>query len=77
MRRGARSVDWRGQDNYPREVAEMALAHAINDKAEAACRRGDLFKKRQRLMVEWGRYCGSSATKWTNNVAPLRAVKSR
>jgi integrase len=37
--------DWAAeQTNYPREAAEMALAHAIGDKVEAAYRRGDLFE---------------------------------
>ena len=50
--------DWAAeQTNYAREVAEMALAHAIEDKTEAAYRRGDLFEKRQRLMVDWAKYC--------------------
>src|SRR5262249_45366997 len=39
--------DWAAeQTNYPREVAEMALAHAVGDKVEAAYRRGDLLEKR-------------------------------
>ena len=51
--------DWVSErTNYPREVAEMALAHMVGDKVEAAYRRGDLFDKRQRLMAEWGKYCG-------------------
>jgi integrase len=51
--------DWAAeQTNYPREVAEMALAHTVSDKVEAAYRRGDLFDKRKRLMVEWAKYCG-------------------
>lgn len=37
----------------PSEVAEMALAHAIGDKTEAAYRRGDLFDKRRELMNAW------------------------
>jgi integrase len=37
--------DWASErTNYPRDVAEMALAHAIGDKVEAAYRRGDLFE---------------------------------
>ena len=49
--------DWASeQTNYPREVCEMALAHSIRDKTEAAYRRGDLFNKRQQLMHSWGRY---------------------
>jgi hypothetical protein len=51
--------DWAAeQTGYPNQVVEMALAHAIGDKVEAAYRRGDLMAKRQRLMRDWGRYCG-------------------
>jgi integrase len=50
--------DWAAETTgYPREVAEMALAHAVSDKVEAAYRRGDLFAKRRRLMADWARYC--------------------
>jgi integrase len=50
--------DWAAERTaYPREVVEMALAHAIDNKVEAAYRRGDLFEKRRRLMVDWARFC--------------------
>ncbi len=50
--------DWAAErTNYPREVAEMALGHAVSDKVEAAYRRGDLFEKRRRLMDEWTKFC--------------------
>jgi integrase len=50
--------DWAAErTHFPREVAEMALAHAIGDKVEAAYRRGDLFEKRRKLMQEWARFC--------------------
>lgn len=53
--------DWTSErTSYPREVCEMALAHAIADKTEEAYRRGDLFEKRRRLMLEWERFCGHS-----------------
>ena len=43
--------DWAAeQTNFPSEVVEMALAHTITNKVEAAYRRGDLFEKRRRLM---------------------------
>lgn len=49
--------DWAAErTNYPRDVAEMALAHAIGDKVEAAYRRGDLFTKRTRMMDDWARF---------------------
>ena len=51
--------DWTSErTNYPRDVAEMALAHAIGDKVEAAYRRGDLFQKRRRMMSDWAIFCG-------------------
>jgi integrase len=49
--------DWCAEKtDYAREVAEMALAHTIGDKVEAAYRRGDLFEKRSQLMQEWSNY---------------------
>ncbi|MBE0532631.1 MAG: integrase arm-type DNA-binding domain-containing protein [Rhodospirillales bacterium] len=64
--------DWAAEmTGYPREVAEMALGHAVGDKVEAAYRRGDLFKKRRRLMDDWARYCG--AVKASGKVVPMRA----
>ena len=52
--------DWAAErTNFPGQVAEMALAHAIGDKVEAAYRRGDLFEKRRRLMQAWARWCNS------------------
>ena len=56
---GLRSTfrDWVSETtDYPREVAEMALAHAVGDRVEAAYRRGDLFKKRCGMMDEWGKF---------------------
>ena len=51
--------DWAAeQTNFPREVAEQALAHVLGDKVEAAYRRGDLFEKRRRLMAAWAEFCG-------------------
>ena len=50
--------DWaRDRTEYPRDVIEMALAHAIKDKSEAAYRRGDALEKRRKLMGAWARYC--------------------
>jgi integrase len=51
--------DWCAEaTGHPHEVVEMALAHAVGNKVEAAYRRGDLFEKRRRLMDDWGEYCG-------------------
>jgi integrase len=63
--------DWCAEStNYPADVAEMALAHTLRDKTEAAYRRGDLFEKRSRLMADWARYC-SQPTK------PARVIAIR
>ena len=49
--------DWCAEiTSYPREVAEAALAHSIKDATERAYQRGDIFKKRLRLMNTWANY---------------------
>lgn len=45
--------------NYPREVAEHALAHQLPDAVERAYQRGTQFAKRMKLMKDWGRFCDS------------------
>lgn len=46
--------DWVGErTSYPSELAEQALAHALQNKVEAAYRRGDALEKRRDLMQEW------------------------
>jgi integrase len=53
--------DWAAEcTNFPNEVCEAALAHAITNKAEAAYRRGDLFDKRRKLMEAWAHYCSTT-----------------
>ncbi len=62
--------DWAAERTaYPREVVEMALAHAIENRVEAAYRRGDLFEKRRRLMTDWARFCEMRSA---GEVVPLR-----
>ncbi|HEX2257944.1 MAG TPA: integrase arm-type DNA-binding domain-containing protein [Afifellaceae bacterium] len=54
--------DWAAETTgYQSEVVEMALAHAIGSKVEAAYRRGDLFEKRRVLMEAWSRFVMSGA----------------
>jgi integrase len=49
--------DWAGErTHYPRDVCEMALAHAIPNKVEAAYRRGALLEKRAAMMADWARF---------------------
>jgi integrase len=50
--------DWAGEVSpFPRDVCEMALAHVIENKVEAAYRRGDLFDKRRAMMEAWADWC--------------------
>jgi len=50
--------DWCAEStNFPREVAEMALAHSIGNGVEAAYRRGELLDKRRHLMDSWAKFC--------------------
>ncbi|MFN3765194.1 MAG: tyrosine-type recombinase/integrase [Aliihoeflea sp.] len=50
--------DWTAEHTeYAGEIAEMALAHTISNKVEAAYRRGDLLAKRRQMMNDWAEYC--------------------
>jgi len=63
--------DWAGEvSSFPGDVCEMALAHTIKDKAEAAYRRGDLFDKRRNLMNAWANYCLSAGA----DIVPLKRL---
>ena len=58
--------DWaRERTNFPHEVAEMALAHTVSDKTEAAYLRGDLFEKRRKLMDTWANHATSAKSQVT------------
>jgi integrase len=66
--------DWAAErTSFPNEMVEMALAHAVGDKVEAAYRRGDMFEKRRRLMDAWAQYC--STVKDESRVVPIGAMK--
>jgi len=66
--------DWAAEcTGYAHEVAEMALAHTIENKVERAYRRGDLFDKRRRLMDDWATYCASSGAAGAK-VSPIRGA---
>lgn len=67
--------DWAAEyTNYPNEVAEMALAHAVGDKVEAAYRRGDLFDKRCKMMDAWADYCGRVHEAVAGKVVPIKGA---
>lgn len=64
--------DWVSEStSYPRDVAEMALAHKIEDKSEAAYRRGDLIEKRRALMSDWAAHC--AVVRVSADVVAIRA----
>jgi len=54
------------------EVREMALAHTVADKVEAAYRRGDLFEKRRALAEAWAKFCDTPAA-GAGEIVPIRA----
>lgn len=57
---GLRSMfrDWAGEEtDYPREIAEWALAHQVGSAVERAYRRGDALEKRRQLMDDWAAFC--------------------
>jgi integrase len=58
--------------NYPREVAEHALAHQLPDAVERAYQRGSQFAKRAALMTEWAVYCATVPTDVV--VKPIRGA---
>jgi len=46
--------DWTSEHtNFPRDMAEMALAHFIGSEVERAYRRGDMLEKRREMMATW------------------------
>jgi integrase len=62
--------DWAAEEtHYPGEMAEMALAHAVGNKVEAAYRRGDMFEKRRQMMADWATWC---EPKKTSAAVPIR-----
>jgi integrase len=68
--------DWSAErSNFPREVAEMALAHAVGSKVEQAYQRGDMFEKRRRLMEAWATFLSRPVTQ-AATVTPLK-VRAR
>jgi integrase len=64
--------DWcRERTNFPREIAELALAHANKDKTERAYASGAAIERRRRLMEAWAKFCTSTAAP-SGEVVPLQ-----
>lgn len=73
--------DWVAEEtDVPREIAEAALAHTLENKVEAAYRRTDFFAKRRKLMDEWGKFCAGDqpvAAIETHSVPARRTYQRR
>jgi integrase len=68
--------DWAGEStNYPREIAEAALAHVSGDATERAYRRGDALDKRRRLMEAWASFLSKPAVT-SANVTTLQKARA-
>jgi integrase len=68
--------DWAGDRTaFARDVVEAALAHAIENKTEAAYRRSDALEKRHKLMAAWAAYCKPIQKDAENKVTPLRRAR--
>jgi integrase len=66
--------DWAAEcTGYPAEMAEMALAHTVSDKVEAAYRRGNLLQKRIRMMQDWAKWCAKPLEQ--GQVVPIKQKK--
>lgn len=67
--------DWCSEQTaYPNEMSELALAHTVSDRVEAAYRRGDMLAKRRRMMADWASYCAKKVG-GGDNIVPLKAKR--
>jgi integrase len=64
--------DWASETTgFAHQTVEQALAHTIQNKAEAAYRRGDQLGKRRELMAAWQSFCESGGV-----VVPFKQVNA-
>jgi len=64
--------DWAGEEtSFPSDAIEMALAHTIKNRTEAAYRRGDMLERRRAIMAAWADYCNTPRASG-DNVTPIR-----
>jgi len=69
---GLRSTfrEWTAEKGYPRDMAEIALAHQVGTDVERAYQRSDMLERRRRMMAEWARLLRGEVG---GEVVPLRA----
>jgi integrase len=67
--------DWCSDEtDYPNEMSELALSHAVSDKVERAYRRGTMRAKRRNMMADWAAYCCGDLRRLGDNVVTLRGA---
>ena len=65
-------MDWAHETtDFPKTAIDMSLAHKLDNKVEAAYRRGNLYIKRTKLMANWGEYCGKPISKPISTAAVI------
>jgi integrase len=65
---------WAGErTNFPRELIEVALAHAVGDETEQSYMRADMLARRRQLMEVWSEYCNKPDTA-NGVVVPMRGI---
>lgn len=67
--------DWCSENDYPRDLAERALAHTVANRVEAAYHRTDLLEQRRPMMQEWAKFCNSHL-RYTKNIRKNNILKS-
>ena len=66
--------DWASEMTaYPNELSELALAHTVTDKVEAAYRRGDMLEKRRRMMQDWATFAANQVSTSHSQIVPIRS----
>lgn len=70
-------MDWAHErTSFPKVAIDMALAHTVGDKVEAAYRRGDLYEKRRALMAAWETWCSRPAPSGATVTPISQAVRA-
>jgi integrase len=69
---GLRSTfrQWTAEKGYPRDMAEIALAHQVGSDVERAYQRSDMLNRRRRMMEDWAEFLRGDVG---SNVVPQRA----
>lgn len=71
---GMRSAfrQWAAEEGFPRDMAELALAHHVGDETERAYQRSDMVDRRRAMMAAWAAFLrGESAGA---DIVPLRGA---